>query len=189
MSENLNYWVWLDLEMTGLDVASNRILEIATLVTDTNLNIIAEGPCLAIQQSEELLTSMHPWCVEQHGKSGLTERVRKSTVTEKEAEAQTLEFLSQYLKPDQSPLCGNSICLDRRFLHAYMPQLEAFFHYRHLDVSTIKELARQWAPAIVGGFKKHSMHLALEDIRESVAELRYYRDNAFIGAPHACVAD
>ena len=188
MANSPVYWVWLDLEMTGLDVASNRIIEIATLVTDTDLNIVAEGPCLAIHQSDAQLAVMDAWNVEQHTRSGLTARVKASTVTEADAEKQTLAFLSQYVSKKSSPLCGNSICLDRRFLHAYMPTLEALFHYRHLDVSTVKTLAQQWAPDLVNGFKKHSMHLALEDIRESVAELRYYRTH-FIGDKHERVAD
>ncbi|HET7921210.1 MAG TPA: oligoribonuclease [Gammaproteobacteria bacterium] len=171
--ENL---VWLDLEMTGLDPDHDRILEIATLVTDKELNILAEGPVLAIHQSETVLTGMGEWCTRQHGQSGLTRRVQESTVTEAEAQRATLEFLKTLVATNTSPLCGNSICQDRRFLYRYMPELEKFFHYRNLDVSTLKELAKRWAPNLPT-FTKEATHLALQDIRDSVAELRHYRQH------------
>jgi oligoribonuclease len=171
--ENL---IWIDLEMTGLDPDSDRILEIATLVTDKQLNTLAEGPVIAVQQSDAVLAAMGEWCTRQHGQSGLTERVRQSRVSEARAARQTLEFLSQYLPPNTSPMCGNSICQDRRFLWRHMPELERFFHYRNLDVSTLKELAKRWAPAVASGFAKESTHLALADIRDSVAELKFYRE-------------
>ena len=171
--ENL---VWLDLEMTGLDPDSDLILEIATLVTDKQLNILAEGPVIAVRQADAVLAAMGDWCTRQHGQSGLTERVRQSRITEAEAQQQTLEFLATYLPPNTSPMCGNSICQDRRFLWRHMPELERFFHYRNLDVSTLKELARRWAPTVSAGFVKESSHLALADIRDSVAELKFYRE-------------
>jgi oligoribonuclease len=171
-AENL---IWLDLEMTGLNPETDRILEIATLVTDKQLNILAEGPVMAVHQSDAMLAAMGEWCTRQHGQSGLTQRVRASDVSEAEAERVTLAFLRQHLPPNSSPMCGNSICQDRRFLARYMPELEKFFHYRNLDVSTLKELAKRWAPGVAGGFTKESTHLALNDIRDSVDELRYYR--------------
>ena len=172
--ENL---VWIDLEMTGLDPDSDRILEIATLVTDKQLNVLAEGPVLAVHQSEAVLAAMGEWCTRQHGQSGLTQRVRDSSVDEAGAERQTLEFLRQHVPPGASPMCGNSICQDRRFMVRHMPELEKFFHYRNLDVSTLKELAKRWAPA--ANFSKGSTHLALADIRDSVAELKFYRERLF----------
>lgn len=178
MSEN-DRLVWIDLEMTGLDPEQERILEIATIVTDADLNLIAEGPVLAVHQSDEILAAMDDWCTRTHGESGLTERVRKSTLSEVDAERQTLEFLEAHLEPGKSPLCGNSIGQDRRFLVKYMPRLEAFFHYRNLDVSTVKELARRWRPEVLDGVRKKGTHLALDDIRESIEELRHYRDTFF----------
>ncbi|MGE5626034.1 MAG: oligoribonuclease [Bacillota bacterium] len=175
-SENL---VWIDLEMTGLDPATDSILEIATLVTDKHLRLLAEGPVIAVHHEETVLTAMGEWCTRQHGQSGLTERVRQSRVGMAEAERATLEFLRQHVPPNASPMCGNSICQDRRFLVRQMPGLERFFHYRNLDVSTLKELAKRWAPAAAGGFTKGSAHLALDDIRDSVAELKYYRERLF----------
>ncbi|HEV2213136.1 MAG TPA: oligoribonuclease [Gammaproteobacteria bacterium] len=172
-AENL---IWIDLEMTGLNPDTDRILEIATLVTDKQLRVLAEGPVIAVHQSDEVLAAMGEWCTRQHGQSGLTQRVRDSRVSGAEAERSTLEFLAQYLPPNASPMCGNSICQDRRFLARYMPDLERFFHYRNLDVSTLKELARRWAPTVASGFTKESTHLALADIRDSVAELKYYRE-------------
>ena len=171
--------IWIDLEMTGLDPDSDRIIEIATIVTDAHLNILAEGPVHAIHQKDIILNGMDEWNTRQHGKSGLVERVRRSTVTEAEAEAQTIEFLSRFVDPKKSPMCGNSICQDRRFMHRTMPKLEAFFHYRNLDVSTVKELARRWRPEILQGMSKESTHLALNDIRDSLNELRYYREYFF----------
>ncbi|MBK8327617.1 MAG: oligoribonuclease [Moraxellaceae bacterium] len=171
--------IWIDLEMTGLDPDSDRIIEIATIVTDAHLNILAEGPVHAIHQKDIILNGMDEWNTRQHGKSGLVERVRRSTVTEAEAEAQTIEFLSRFVDPKKSPMCGNSICQDRRFMHRTMPKLEAFFHYRNLDVSTVKELARRWRPEIMQGMSKESTHLALNDIRDSINELRYYREYFF----------
>lgn len=171
--------IWLDLEMTGLNFDNDRIIEIATIVTDSQLNIIVEGPGLAIHQGDELLNSMDEWNTKQHNQSGLVERVKKSKVTENKAEQQTLEFLRQYVNPNKSPLCGNSICVDRRFLYRYMPKLEQFFHYRNLDVSTIKELVLRWYKEQVPEFKKESKHLALSDIYDSIDELKYYREKIF----------
>jgi len=165
--------------MTGLVPETDRIIEIATLVTDTELNVLADGPVLAIHQPDALLAGMDDWCTRQHGQSGLTERVRASRVTETEAEALTLNFLRDWVPAGSSPMCGNSICQDRRFLARYMPDLERYFHYRHLDVSTLKVLAQQWAPQAAAGFTKQSSHLALDDIRDSVAELRHYRATLF----------
>ena len=173
--ENL---IWIDLEMTGLDPATDTILEIATLVTDKQLMLLAEGPVIAVHQDETVLTAMGEWCTRQHGQSGLTQRVRDSRVSLQQAEQQTLEFLRGYLPPGASPMCGNSICQDRRFLVREMPELERFFHYRNLDVSTLKELAKRWAPA-AGSFDKASSHLAMDDIRDSVAELKFYRERLF----------
>ena len=170
--ENL---IWIDLEMTGLDPMEDRIIEIATLVTDKNLNIVEEGPTLAIKQSDDMLANMDEWCTTQHGQSGLTERVRNSSVSEGTAEAVTIAFLEKYVPPRRSPMCGNSICQDRRFLARWMPELEEFFHYRNLDVSTLKELARRWSPEVCEGFVKESSHLAMNDIKDSIAELKFYR--------------
>lgn len=171
--------VWIDLEMTGLSPEQDRIIEIATLVTDSDLNILAEGPVLAVHQSEQQLGLMDEWNQKTHGGSGLVDRVRASRVTEAEAERQTLAFLSKYSEPRSSPICGNSVHQDRRFLVRYMPELAAFFHYRNLDVSTVKELARRWKPSVVDGVTKQSRHEALQDIRDSVDELRHYREHFF----------
>lgn len=176
---NGNRLVWIDLEMTGLDPEKERIIEMATIITDSELNLVAEGPVIAIKQPDSLLDSMDEWCTNTHGASGLTQRVKDSKTTEAEAEQQTLEFLKQYLAAGESPLCGNSIGQDRRFLVKYMPELEAFFHYRNLDVSTVKELARRWRPDVLDGVKKKGSHLALDDIRDSINELRHYRDHFF----------
>lgn len=178
MAENQRL-VWIDLEMTGLDPEQERIIEMATIITDENLETVAEGPVIAVHQSDELLDAMDEWCTRTHGESGLTQRVRDSSVSEAEAEQQTLSFLRDYVPAGSSPLCGNSIGQDRRFLVKYMPELEAFFHYRNLDVSTIKELARRWRPDVLDGVKKKGSHLALDDIRDSISELRHYREHFF----------
>lgn len=174
-SENEGRLIWIDLEMTGLDTDNDSILEIATIVTDSQLNVLAEGPELAISHSLAVLEAMDEWNRNQHGKSGLWQRVLEQGVTTAEAERRTLEFLQQWLGPRQSPMCGNSICQDRRFLHRQMQTLERFFHYRNLDVSTVKELARRWAPVVLAGVSKQSAHTAMSDIRDSIAELRHYR--------------
>jgi len=167
--------IWIDLEMTGLDPDKERIIEVATLITDGELNPVAEGPVLAVRQSDDLLAAMDAWNTKTHGESGLTERVKASRVDTTEAERRTLEFLKQYVTPSSSPVCGNSVHQDRRFLEREMPELLAFFHYRNLDVSTLKELAKRWNPAALKGFEKRNTHQALDDIRESVDELRHYR--------------
>ena len=171
--------IWIDLEMTGLEPQTDCIIEIATLVTDSQLNILAEGPVLAIHQSDAVLAAMDDWNRKQHGGSGLIARVRASAVTAHEAETDTLEFLRHHVPSGKSPMCGNSICQDRRFLARLMPELEAYFHYRNLDVSTLKELARRWYPGIKS-FGKTSTHLALQDIRDSIEELRFYRERLFV---------
>lgn len=171
--------VWIDLEMTGLDPEKERIIEMATIITDSELNVVAEGPVIAVHQPDSLLDSMDEWCTNTHGASGLTKRVQESTIDEAEAERQTLAFLQEHLEAGKSPLCGNSIGQDRRFLVKYMPALEDFFHYRNLDVSTVKELARRWRPDVLAGVKKQGSHLALDDIRDSINELRHYRDTFF----------
>ena len=176
MPQNPNNLIWIDLEMTGLDTQNDVIIEIATVVTDSELNTLAEGPVLAIHQGDEILNAMDDWNTKQHGNSGLTERVKNSTINEAEAERQTIEFLRQYVPANASPMCGNSICQDRRFLARCMPALENYFHYRNLDVSSLKELAKRWAPEVFKGFSKESSHLALDDIRDSIAELKYYRE-------------
>jgi len=176
MTQNDLNLIWIDLEMTGLDTQNDLIIEIATIVTDSMLNILAEGPVIAIHQSDEIMNGMDDWNTKQHGKSGLTARVKESQFTEAMAEKETLDFLSQWVAKGKSPMCGNSICQDRRFMHRCMPELEDYFHYRNLDVSTLKELSRRWAPEVYQGFAKGGAHLALDDIRESIEELKYYKE-------------
>jgi oligoribonuclease len=171
--------IWIDLEMTGLNPDSDRIIEVATIITDAELNILAEGPVLAVRQSDALLNGMDDWNRRTHGATGLTERVRTSTIDEAEAERQTLAFLQQHVPKNKSPMCGNSICQDRRFLARTMPALEAWFHYRNLDVSSVKELVARWKPELLNGFQKKNTHKAIDDIRESIEELKYYRQNFF----------
>ena len=176
MARNSSNLVWIDLEMTGLDPDTEKIIEIATIVTDASLEVLAEGPEIAIHQTAEVLAGMDEWNTEQHGRSGLTERALASTCGVEEAEERTLEFLGRYVPPQTSPMCGNSICLDRRFLHRCMPRLESFFHYRNLDVSTLKELCTRWAPEKARHLVKRAEHRAMQDVRGSIAELRFYRD-------------
>ncbi len=171
--------IWIDLEMTGLDPELHKIIEIATIVTDSELNILAEGPVMAIYQTDEELAKMDEWCTNTHTKSGLVERVKASQLDEEAAICLTLAFLEQWVPSGVSPICGNSVSQDRRFLYKHMPRLEQFFHYRTIDVSTIKELARRWQPRILEGVQKTGTHLALDDIRESIAELKYYRNQVF----------
>ncbi len=172
--------IWIDLEMTGLFPATDRIIEIAVVVTDPQLATRVEGPVFAVHQSDATLDAMDAWNKGTHGRSGLIDRVKASTIDEAEAETRVIEFLAQYIGKNASPMCGNSICQDRRFLANYMPRLEAFFHYRNLDVSTLKELAKRWKPGILGGFKKAQAHTALADIHESIDELVYYRQHLLL---------
>ena len=177
LAKNEQNLVWIDLEMTGLDPRSDRIIEIAVVVTDANLATRVEGPVFAVHQSDAVLDGMDAWNKGTHGKSGLIERVKASTIDEASAEAQVMAFLKAYVGAGKSPMCGNSVCQDRRFLAKDMPALEAFFHYRNLDVSTLKELARRWKPAILEGFKKAQAHTALADVHESIDELVHYREH------------
>ena len=169
--------VWIDMEMTGLDPDNDRIIEVAAVVTDPNLNVLAEGPVIAVHQSDATLDKMDAWNKGTHGRSGLIDRVKASTINEAQAEEQLIAFLRQWVPSNKSPMCGNSICQDRRFMARGMPKLEAFFHYRNLDVSTLKELCRRWKPELASGFKKAQKHTALADIIESIEELRYYREH------------
>lgn len=178
IKDSLNL-IWIDLEMTGLDTEQDVIIEIATIVTDKDLNVLGEGPIMAIHQPDALLDGMDEWNTRQHGQSGLTERVRSSATSMAEAEQNTIEFLQQFVDAGVSPMCGNSICQDRRFLSRQMPKLEAFFHYRNLDVSSVKEIAKRWRPELLKGFKKQGSHLAMDDIKDSIAELSYYREVFF----------
>ena len=177
MAQDSQHLIWIDLEMTGLNPDSDLIIEIATVVTDKDLNILAQGPVLAVHQSDATLAAMDDWNQKHHGESGLIDRVKASTINETEAERLTIEFLKQWVPENTSPICGNSIGQDRRFLYRYMPKLEAYFHYRNIDVSTLKELAARWAPEVKNGFNKESTHQALDDIMESIEELRYYREH------------
>ena len=180
MDKKLNL-IWIDLEMTGLDPNEDRIIEVATLITDPELNVLAEGPSIAVKQSDELIAGMDDWNQKHHSATGLIDRIKNSGISERDAELQTIEFLSQYSDKNASPMCGNSICQDRRFLANYMPELEDFFHYRNLDVSPVKELVRRWKPEILEGFLKKGTHAAMDDIKDSVAELVHYREH-FINA-------
>ncbi len=184
MPQDATRLIWIDLEMTGLDPSRDVIIEIATIVTTSNLEIVAEGPVIAIHQPDDIMARMDEWNTRQHGGSGLTARVKESAVTIEQAEQATLAFLREHVPAGKSPMCGNSICQDRRFMARLMPKLEAFFHYRNLDVSTVKELCNRWAPKIAEGFNKESAHLALADIRDSIRELQYYREH-FIKLPGA----
>jgi len=177
MAQDPQHLIWIDLEMTGLNPDSDLIIEIATVVTDKELTILAQGPVLAVHQSDAALAAMDDWNQKHHGQSGLIDRVKASTINEAEAERLTIEFLKQWVPENTSPICGNSIGQDRRFLVRYMPKLEAYFHYRNIDVSTLKELAARWAPEVKEGFNKESTHQALDDIIESIEELRYYREH------------
>ena len=184
MTQNTNNLIWIDLEMTGLDTQQDVIIEIATIVTDADLNPLAEGPVIAIHQPDDILDKMDEWNQRQHGASGLIERVKQSQYTEQQAEQETIRFLQDFVPAKASPMCGNSICQDRRFLARCMPELEAYFHYRNLDVSTLKELAKRWLPQVANGVEKKGAHLALDDIRESIEEMRYYRRHLFIEQAH-----
>lgn len=175
--ENKHNLIWIDLEMTGLDPATDRVIEVATIVTDAELNVLAEGPVIAIHQPDDIIDNMDEWNTKTHGNSGLVQRVKDSTIDEAEAQRMTIEFLRGYIGKGISPMCGNSVHQDRRFMFKYLPELEQFFHYRNLDVSTLKELARRWAPEKLKGLQKKGSHKALDDIRESIEELQYYREH------------
>jgi oligoribonuclease len=183
MTKNNNNLVWLDMEMTGLDPVNDKIIEIAVIVTDPNLEILSEAPVFVIKQDDLLLQNMDAWNTSTHSKSGLIEKVKHSTTTEKDAEDQLINFLKPYVDKNKSPMCGNTICQDRRFMANYMPKLEAYFHYRNLDVSVFKELAKRWRPELIGKFKKSAKHEALADIKESIEELKFYREH-FLKIPN-----
>jgi oligoribonuclease len=177
MAQDINNLIWIDMEMSGLVPETDVVLELAAVITDSSLNVVAEGPVLVVHQSDAVLDGMDAWNKGTHGKSGLIDKVKASNLTEAEAEAQMIEFLKQYVPASKSPMCGNSICQDRRFMARHMPKLETYFHYRNLDVSTLKELVRRWKPEIYDGFKKSNQHTALADIYESIEELKYYREH------------
>jgi len=179
MAQNPNHLVWIDMEMTGLIPDTDRVIEVALVITDGNLETIVEAPVLVVHQPDSVLDGMDAWNKSTHGKSGLIEKVKASVLDEAEVEAQMIEFLKEYVPAKTSPMCGNSICQDRRFLARWMPKLEDYFHYRNLDVSTVKELAKRWKPEVAKGIKKHNKHEALADIYESIAEMRHYRENFF----------
>lgn len=183
MTKNNNNLVWLDMEMTGLDPVNDKIIEIAVIVTDPNLEILSEAPVFVIKQDNSLLQNMDAWNTNTHSKSGLIEKVKHSTTSEKDAEDQLINFLKPYVDKNKSPMCGNTICQDRRFMANYMPKLEAYFHYRNLDVSVFKELAKRWRPELIGKFKKSAKHEALADIKESIEELKFYREH-FLKIPN-----
>ena len=180
-----NRLIWLDMEMTGLNPLIDKVLELAIVITDAHLNTIAEAPVLVVHQSDEVLAGMDAWNTSTHGRSGLTEKVRASTLNEQDVAAQMLAFLKPYIGPNKSPMCGNSICQDRRFMAQHMPELEKYFQYRNLDVSTIKELARRWQPKVYDGFKKATKHTALADVYESIDELKHYREFLFVKPKNA----
>ncbi len=180
MPQDPNALIWIDLEMTGLNSDSDHIIEIATVITDSQLNVVAQGPVLAVHQPDSVLNSMDEWNTRTHGDSGLTQRVRESKLSAADVERQTLEFIQQYVPKNKSPLCGNSICQDRRFMAREMPQLEAYVHYRNLDVSSLKELVKRWKPELCAGLVKKNTHKALDDIIESIEELRYYREHFIV---------
>lgn len=179
MSVNDSNLIWLDLEMTGLESKTDVILEIATIITDSQLNVLAEGPVFAIHQSDEVLNNMNAWCIDHHGQSGLTQRCRESKTSLEQASAETLAFIKPYVTKGKSPMCGNSIGQDRRFINQYMAEFEDYFHYRNIDVSTIKELARRWKPEVLDKVVKTGAHLAMDDIRESIEELKVYKEHFF----------
>jgi len=178
--QNPNALVWMDLEMTGLEPDKDRIIEMATIITDGDLRVIAEGPSIVIHQPQELLDGMDEWNTRTHNKTGLVQKVKASRVTERQAEIETLDFIQRHTVKNRAPLCGNSICQDRRFLYRYMPELSDWLHYRNVDVTSFKEVARHWAPSILSGFDKRGSHQAMDDIKESIEELRYYRNNLII---------